>query len=663
LDVIALGHACGTSPMYVYAYDFQGQPLPGFPVSRQSALATALPAVGDVDGDARPEIVVATENGLAAWNHDGTAVPGWPPTLIQDDDYIYDRFSSPAIADIDADGVQEVVVACIEQDVSGWPPVQHTCFFALNGDGTVLPGWPVIAARLQESADRNWPEDTASPVLADLEGDGEIEMIAPFETEDEVAVFGLGQGSARPFSLSWPMYAGNAERTGEPYPLICDATGLPGEDCNGNGERDLCDLLFGTSGDCNSNGIPDECDIASGLSLDCNENGIPDSCDVTSGGDCNSNGIPDECDIASGLSLDCNSDGVPDECLGEQQLEIVYVMDTSGSMSGVASTICDRITAATESLANRGEVNAVYLGIYGWPAIRSDSAAPISDGDGVAEDPGGTRFQCLNGNVADSLGTEVPADPPAGLENLTSVEDWGLATAVVAGMYDWSPMSSSLRLIIPMSDEGPYRGDFLDIADEQAIEHAIQVACGNGCVVAPMVCRGVTHIIPLAEALAESTGGTVLYSSYTAQQIATAIESALGAGWWTTDCNSNGIPDDCDIESGISPDTNENGIPDECEGSSGIDGNGVQSAFRLEANYPNPFNPSTSIRFSIPHAAHARLVVYDVAGRQVATLVDERLTAGMHEVMLHADHLASGVYFCRLEADGRTQARKMVLIQ
>jgi len=75
-------------------------------------------------------------------------------------------------------------------------------------------------------------------------------------------------------------------------------------------------LSFIAVADCNTNGVLDECDIAQGTSGDCNTNGIPDECDIAqdTSEDCNTNGTPDECDIAQGTSGDCNANGLPDDC-------------------------------------------------------------------------------------------------------------------------------------------------------------------------------------------------------------------------------------------------------------------------------------------------------------------------------------------------------------
>ncbi len=84
--------------------------------------------------------------------------------------------------------------------------------------------------------------------------------------------------------------------------------------------------------------------------------------------------------------------------------------------------------------------------------------------------------------------------------------------------------------------------------------------------------------------------------------------------------------------------------------------------------YPNPFNPSTTIRFSIPGEMPVRLEIYGMDGRRVAVLVDETLGAGPHEtVWLGRDEtgrqVASGVYFSKLLAGSQSQVRKMTLMK
>jgi hypothetical protein len=83
----------------------------------------------------------------------------------------------------------------------------------------------------------------------------------------------------------------------------------------------------------------------------------------------------------------------------------------------------------------------------------------------------------------------------------------------------------------------------------------------------------------------------------------------------------------------------------------------------LEQNYPNPFNPSTSIRYALPAAGPVRLRVFDLLGKEVATLVDAPQSAGWHTASFQASGLPSGVYFYRLESGSWVQTQKMVLVK
>ena len=91
------------------------------------------------------------------------------------------------------------------------------------------------------------------------------------------------------------------------------------------------------------------------------------------------------------------------------------------------------------------------------------------------------------------------------------------------------------------------------------------------------------------------------------------------------------------------------------------DESGLPSDFRLFQNYPNPFNPQTSIRYTVLSSTYVNLIVYDILGREVTTLVNEEKYSGMYEVVFDASHLSSGIYFCRLTTGKYTETKKMVL--
>jgi len=94
----------------------------------------------------------------------------------------------------------------------------------------------------------------------------------------------------------------------------------------------------------------------------------------------------------------------------------------------------------------------------------------------------------------------------------------------------------------------------------------------------------------------------------------------------------------------------------------------IPKDFKLFQNYPNPFNPSTTIRYTIPpntsaNGAKTTLIIYDLLGRKVATLVNEFKQAGTYEIKFNAGRLASGVYFYRLSSGGFDAVRKLMLLK
>jgi len=92
-------------------------------------------------------------------------------------------------------------------------------------------------------------------------------------------------------------------------------------------------------------------------------------------------------------------------------------------------------------------------------------------------------------------------------------------------------------------------------------------------------------------------------------------------------------------------------------------GNVIPDKFNLSQNYPNPFNPSTKIRFDIPKASFVKLKVIDILGREIETLVDDKLQPGIYEVNWNALQRPSGVYFYQIQSGNFNQTKKMVLIK
>jgi hypothetical protein len=101
--------------------------------------------------------------------------------------------------------------------------------------------------------------------------------------------------------------------------------------------------------------------------------------------------------------------------------------------------------------------------------------------------------------------------------------------------------------------------------------------------------------------------------------------------------------------------------------------NEVPSSFKLEQNYPNPFNPTTKIKFDIAtnnppfnkggQGGLITLKIYDILGREIQTLVNEKLNPGTYEVTFDGSNLASGIYFYQLKSGNFIETKKMLLIK
>jgi hypothetical protein len=90
----------------------------------------------------------------------------------------------------------------------------------------------------------------------------------------------------------------------------------------------------------------------------------------------------------------------------------------------------------------------------------------------------------------------------------------------------------------------------------------------------------------------------------------------------------------------------------------------VPKVFALDQNYPNPFNPSTTIGFTLQTTGMTTLKIYDAIGREVATLVNENLDAGVyHQKTFDASKLSSGIYIAKLSSNGNNQIRKLTVIK
>ncbi len=89
----------------------------------------------------------------------------------------------------------------------------------------------------------------------------------------------------------------------------------------------------------------------------------------------------------------------------------------------------------------------------------------------------------------------------------------------------------------------------------------------------------------------------------------------------------------------------------------------IPSSYNLSQNFPNPFNPSTKIKYSIPQSSQVQIKIFDVLGKEIETLVNEEKPAGNYEITWYAEELPSGVYFYQLKAGSYVDTKKMLLLK
>ena len=95
----------------------------------------------------------------------------------------------------------------------------------------------------------------------------------------------------------------------------------------------------------------------------------------------------------------------------------------------------------------------------------------------------------------------------------------------------------------------------------------------------------------------------------------------------------------------------------------GVEEISIPMVFHLAQNYPNPFQSSTSIKYSLPKSSNVKIQIYNIKGQLVETLIDRPLPAGIHTVDWDGKDMSSGIYFCKLYADNGSITKKMLLVR
>lgn len=348
------------------------------------------------------------------------------------------------------------------------------------------------------------------------------------------------------------------------------------------------ELVFAVCGDASRYGEP---------------TGVEFQASVSYSPDCNANGVADAAELAFNPALDCDQNGIIDECdvRKASNVDLVFLMDTSGSMTDEGFALCAKTEEAVRLLSALGvDVLPTFYGITGTP---------------------GAPFACLTGNVLAALGAPVPClAGPCPAPALDHEEDWGPSTAVVAERFPWR--YGVTRVIVPISDEGPQNGSPTNDPgdDRDSITNAIAVAIKHGVVVSPVVGTisespdDYARVIQLAKDLAAGTGGTFFQSTAPDADLARAIYQAVRNAVGRGDCNRDGVYDECQLADGTLHDCNANQIPDECEISAGLSADANSNGVPDECEAAIIMQPASLV---VPEGAKA---VFNVVTRGVGTL-------------------------------------------
>lgn len=310
------------------------------------------------------------------------------------------------------------------------------------------------------------------------------------------------------------------------------------------------------------------------------------------------------------------------------------VLNNAGAVLPRRDTIDSRIVEETRTgTATFGGVYGSDTGIIdsqeqvgGWPELQTATPPEDSDGDGIPDE----------WETENKLNPNDPSDGStineSGYSNLESY----IHSLTESGEFD--PVPGAVTLEYPVGESSvSIQPEFVWQPAANADEYEIEIAMG----------------IQEDPIFSETVSDTVFtYSS--------ELEGNSTYFWRVRAVNDGGPGLWSDFEYF------------DTEITTSVDRDGqIPSEFTLQQNYPNPFNPETSIEYGLPEQAHVELKIYDMAGREVAALVNQNQAAGFHTISFDASYLSSGVYIYRLlgtsssgtAGDQFKLTRKMTLIK
>ena len=609
---------------YLYGWHHNGAPLAGFPVLVGNSLQTS-PSVGDIDGDGDLEVLVcnralsSTVGDVYAFHHNGELVAGWPQHTNHGM-----GINSVGLWDFDNNGDLEVFVGSDR-------------LYVWQGNGTLLPGFPANFSGAQYGT-------CSSSSVGDIDGDGQPEIILEgweylnaFNLDGTVCTgwpyaLPVGQG----FSYSAPSLVdidndGNVE-------IFCASHGSPnswlyGLDGNGTSLPGFPQAITGWTystpaiGDLDSDGAVEVALLCnSGIVYAFETNGSPMAGWPVMMGQYNCEAALAMADIDGNGQMDVlfgnngGSSGYRYFCYqANGGLHPDFPFTVAGAALPSGSAIADADGDGDLEIAYHVSTGTVYL--WTTPYQNANAARPWPQPHHDIQHTGNYHFGAAVYNISVALvpyGTPIVIPPAGGSFNFN----------IAATNNETNPVSLQGWCMVTLPNGSLY-GPVLGPVNLTLVGGA-------------SINRDRTQSVP-----GTAPAGNYVYRAYVGQYPSNIwdedsfpfTKSAAGdAGLVVSDWLNSGEPFDA-----VSP--------------------VVAEGFHLLSNYPNPFNPSTAIRYQLAADGYVHIRVYNTAGSEVANLVDGWREAGLHEVSFDGSNLPSGIYFAKIEASGFTQTAKMVLMK
>jgi hypothetical protein len=532
--------------------------LPAFPGFPKIVSGTSLEGsiFCNMDSDPDLEIVINITYSIYAFNKDGSNVPGWPINTgtqpLQ---------GAPAFGDIDGDGQEEIV--CVSTFGASAGRV-----FAYRKNGTSLTGFPITHGYCARS-----------PVLADLNNDGKLEIIVNKRLSGAGEVY-VYKGDATIYP-GWPKPINHV-------PASSSAVG----DITGDGIPEIIAESYTSLYAWDRDG-----NLLSGFPF------------VLPGDFKNSYSSP--------VLADVNNDNIREIIFGSQSQSgpgCVHIIKNDG-------TVYPNWPKTTDNW------------VYTPPSvglINGDNVLDIAVGDQVLSGTPIDKVYCwdVNGN---SL-TGFPIGP------LNAIN-----SQILIGDIDGD---INMELIVDDNTQDGNRGKYLAFNHDGTPVTGWPIAL-NGYTMFNVPCltdidrNGILDIIGSGQTGSVASGDVNLYlwnsgKTYTASRMILPV--------FQYNVRHTGVYNTPTIVSATNPGE-------------------VVAGFELKQNYPNPFNPATTINFSIPKSGFTKLTVFDLLGKEVASLVNEVKSAGNYEVNFNAVNLSSGIYIYKITSGEFSASKQMLLIK